>query len=77
MKNPFTYHPKRCVNETWFQHCKFTLHVALRLFITAFIFIVHGFFPFIAIPKWLNLEDTIKFLKEENKDRSDKLNGRK
>ena len=74
MKNPFTYHPKRCVNETWWQHCKFAVHVACRLIITGFIFVIHGLFPFISIPKWLNLEDTIKFLKEENNDRETKSN---
>ena len=72
MKNPFTEHPKRCVNETWSQHCRFTLHVAARLIVTAVVFVLHGLFPFISIPRWLNLEDTIKFLKEENDDRSSK-----
>ena len=76
MRNPFTYHPKRCVNETWAQHFKFTLHVSFRLIITALMFIVHGVFPFISIPKWLNLEDTVKFLKEENNDRNTKTENR-
>ena len=66
MKNPFTNHPKRNANETWGKHFKFTLHVAYRLVITAIVFVIHGLFPFISIPKWLNLEDTIKFLKKEN-----------
>ena len=33
------------------------------------IFIVHGIFPFISIPRWLNLEESIRFLDRENEDR--------
>ena len=72
MYNPFTKHPKDCVNETWLQHFKFTLYLSSRLIFTSLIFIVHGIFPFIPIPKWLNLEDTIRFLELENKDRETK-----
>jgi len=72
IKNPFTKHPRECVNETWLQHCKFTMILACRLYITSWIFIVHGIFPFIPIPKWLNLEESIRFLEMENKDRETK-----
>ena len=72
MHNPFTKHPRECVDETWFQHCKFTLGVSLRLIFTSLIFIVHGIFPFIPIPKWLNLEESIRFLERENYDREKK-----
>ena len=29
-------------------------------------------FPFISIPKWLNLEESIRFLAKENKNRESK-----
>ena len=66
MHNPFTKHPKENADETWFQHCKFAIGVGIRLIITSLIFIVHGIFPFIQIPRWLNLEESIRFLKKEN-----------
>ena len=66
MYNPFTKHPNNNGNETWGQHCYFAVGVGVRLIFTSLIFIVHGMFPFISIPKWLNLEESIKFLKTEN-----------
>ena len=30
---------------------------------------IHGIFPFVKIPRWLNLQDSIKFLEQENEDR--------
>ena len=72
MYNPFTKHPKDTVGETWRQHCYFAVGVGIRLIFTSLIFIVHGLFPFISIPKWLNLEESIRFLARENKDRESK-----
>tara|TARA_Y100001963_G_C6506556_1_gene320209 strand:+ start:133 stop:369 length:237 start_codon:yes stop_codon:yes gene_type:complete len=69
MRNLFTKHPKETVGETWRQHCYFAIGVGFRLIFTALIFIIHGVFPFIAIPKWLNLEESIRFLARENKNR--------
>ena len=69
MYNPFTKHPKDNDGETWWEHFKFTLGVGIRLIFTSLIFIVHGIFPFISIPKWLNLEESIRFLARENKNR--------
>ena len=69
MYNPFTKHPRECVDETWLQHCKFTMILACRLYVTSWIFVIHGIFPFIPIPKWLNLEESIRFLERENEDR--------
>ena len=31
---------------------------------------IHAVFPFVTIPRWLNLEDTIVFLERENQDRT-------
>ena len=72
MYNPFTKHPREAVGETWLQHCIFAVGVGIRLIFTSFIFIIHGVFPFIAIPKWLNLEESIRFLDKENVDRETK-----
>ena len=66
MYNPFTEHPKETVGETWGQHCYFAVTVGIRLIFTSLIFIIHGIFPFISIPRWLNLEESIRFLKKEN-----------
>ena len=66
MHNPFTKHPREAVDETWGQHCYFAVGVGIRLIFTSLIFILHGIFPFISIPKWLNLEESIIFLNKEN-----------
>ena len=72
MYNPFTKHPREAVGETWWQHCRFAVGVGIRLIFTSLIFILHGVFPFISIPKWLNLEESIRFLDKENIDRETK-----
>ena len=72
MHNPFTKHPRECVNETWLKHFKFTMILSCRLYVTSWMFIIHGVFPFISIPKWLNIEETIRFLNRENLSRESK-----
>ena len=67
--NPFTKHPKQNADETWWEHLKFATHIGFRLFFTSFYFIVHGIFPFIKIPKWINISCTAKYLLNENKKR--------
>ena len=74
MQNPFTQHPRENANESWWEHFQFAFSVSFRLIFTAFIFILHGIFPFISIPKWLNLEESIRFLKQENRYREVKNN---
>tara|TARA_Y100001963_G_scaffold66431_1_gene92587 strand:+ start:605 stop:826 length:222 start_codon:yes stop_codon:yes gene_type:complete len=69
MGNLFTKHPKENSNETWWEHFQFAFSVGIRLIFTSIIFIIHGIFPFISIPKWLNLEESIRFLEQENKYR--------
>ena len=69
MYNPFTKHPKENNMKNWWCHCKSALCVGIRLLFTSLVFIVHGIFPFIKIPKWLNLTDSANFLLEENKKR--------
>lgn len=46
MKNWFTEHP-RSVNETYWQHMRFSLKSALRLLFAGLAAIVHAFFPFL------------------------------
>jgi len=67
--NLFTKHPKENANETWWQHCKFATHIGFRLFFTSFVFILHGIFPFIKIPKWINISATSDYLLKENRKR--------
>ena len=69
MRNLFKKHPQETVGETWGQHCYFAVGVGIRLIFTSLIFILHGIFPFISIPKWLNLEESIRFLEKENEYR--------
>lgn len=57
----FTEHPST-VKETWWQHCKFSMGVSCRLFASSIFFIIHGLFPFITIPKQINLEYTAGWL---------------
>ena len=69
MYNPFSKHPRENADESWWEHCQFAIGVGIRLIFTSIIFILHGVFPFIQIPRWLNLEESIRFLKRENEYR--------
>ena len=69
MLNLFTKHPRENADETWWKHCKFACGIGLRLYLTSFIFIIHGIFPFIKIPKWVNLTDSALYLLQENEKR--------
>ena len=69
MVNPFTKHPKDNNMEGWWTHCKSACGIGIRLYITAFIFIIHGIFPFVKIPKWVNLMDSALYLLKENEKR--------
>ena len=66
--NIFNRHPHMVAHQTWWGHCKFATKIAIRLFFTCFMFIIHAIFPFLSIPKWLNLEESALFLLEENKE---------
>ena len=69
MYNPFTKHPRENVGETWWEHCVFSCGIGIRLFLTSMYFLVHGIFPFIPIPKWVNLTDSASYLLKENEKR--------
>ena len=70
MLNLFTKHPRENADETWWKHCKFACGIGCRLFFTSFIFIIHGIFPFIKIPKWINLTYSANYLLKENEKRN-------
>ena len=69
MYNPFTRHPKENNMKGWFPHCKSAICIGVRLYFTSLLFIIHGIFPFIPIPRWLNLNDSANYLLKENKKR--------
>tara|TARA_B100000073_G_C23707531_1_gene562893 strand:- start:154 stop:399 length:246 start_codon:yes stop_codon:yes gene_type:complete len=69
MFNPFTKHPRETVGETWWEHCRFSCGIGIRLFITSVCFIIHGLFPFVEIKSKYNLEDSSEWLWNKNKNR--------
>jgi len=68
MHNPFTKHPKENGHPGFFSHLFFSGSIALRMSIAVCVFTVHAIFPFIPIPKFLNLEMTIQYLIRKNLD---------
>ena len=71
VKEIFTKHPYS-VGESYFEHLFFTIFVVIRSLFVAGTFLIHGFFPFIPIPKFLNLEGFIEWLRKANHDREHK-----
>ena len=69
MHNPFTKHPKENNMGSYLQHCKSACEIGLRLYITSWFFFIHGIFPFIPIPRWVNLTDSAMYLLKENEKR--------
>ena len=69
MHNPFTKHPRENGMESWWSHCKSACLIGFRLYVSSWFFIIHGIFPFIPIPKWVNLTDSAMYLLKENEKR--------
>ena len=69
MHNPFTKHPRENNMKGWWKHCKSACCIGFRLYVSSWFFIVHGIFPFIPIPKWINLTDSAMYLLKENEKR--------
>ena len=67
----FTEHPATA-NETWWQHFKFTWKVCRRTFAVTVLFLIHGLFPFIGVPKKYNLKYTSGWMSNRNVEREDK-----
>ena len=72
MYNLFTEHPKENGMKSWWAHCKSACLIGFRLYFTSWFFIIHGIFPFIPIPKKLNLTDSACYLLKENEERETK-----
>tara|TARA_Y100000114_G_C11748646_1_gene323015 strand:+ start:881 stop:1096 length:216 start_codon:yes stop_codon:yes gene_type:complete len=50
-------------NETYLSHLKFALLLSIGFFSRSIVFLVHSIFPFVPIPKMLNVEKTLKWIK--------------
>ena len=68
MNNLFTKHPKENGHHGFFSHLTFAGSIATRMALVACVFALHSIFPFIPIPKFLNLEMTIQYLIKKNLD---------
>ena len=68
MNNLFTKHPKENGYPGFFSHLFFSGSIALRMAVATCVFALHSIFPFIPIPKFLNLEMTIQYLIKKNHD---------
>jgi hypothetical protein len=68
MNSPFTKHPKENGHSGFFSHFVFAASISFRTAIASFTFLVHALFPFIPLPKFLNLEMTIQYLIRKNLD---------
>ena len=64
--NPFTLHPQR-QGVTYREHWHFAMGIACRLLKSVVVFGVHALFPFVSIPRVLDLESTAAFLLERNR----------
>ena len=53
-------------NETYLSHMKFTGWVGLSLTLRGILFLLHGLFPMVEMPKKFNLESTVEKLSEWN-----------
>ncbi len=53
-------------NETYLSHLKFAATIGLSLMLRAVVFVLHGIFPMIPVPRKLNLEETMIKLTEWN-----------
>jgi len=63
--NPFISHPHH-QGITYWAHFFFAMGIAFRLVQSVLAFATHAVFPFIGIDRSLDLEETIRFLEEQN-----------
>ena len=66
MHNLFTKHPKENGHPGYFSHFSFSFLIGARLAASSLFFMMHSIFPFIPVPKFLNLEKTTQFLVKKN-----------
>jgi len=53
-------------NETYVSHLRFAVTIGLSLMLRAVVFVLHGIFPMIPVPRSLNLEETMTRVVEWN-----------
>ena len=53
-------------NETYLSHMRFAVTIGLSLMLRAIVFVLHGIFPMIPVPRSLNLWETAGKLVEWN-----------
>tara|TARA_B100000029_G_C16730516_1_gene650547 strand:- start:214 stop:426 length:213 start_codon:yes stop_codon:yes gene_type:complete len=58
----FTKHPKENGHSGYFSHLLFSFSIGVRLMASSVFFLLHSVFPFVPVPKFLNLEKTTQFL---------------
>ena len=63
--NIFTEHPHK-QGISYFEHMVFALNIAIRLLGSVIAFTLHGLFPFFDINKSLDLEETARFINQQN-----------
>jgi hypothetical protein len=63
--NIFTEHTQQ-QGITYIEHMVFAMGIALRLLNSVVAFALHAVFPFIDIKKSLDLEETARFIEEQN-----------
>lgn len=61
----FTEHTQK-QGVTYMEHLVFAVGIAVRLLISAIVFLLHGILPFVDIRKELDLEATRDYLDEQN-----------
>ena len=66
MYSLFTKHPKKNGHPGYFSHLSFSFLIGARLAASSLFFMMHSIFPFIPVPKFLNLEKTTQFLVKKN-----------
>ena len=54
-------------NETYLNHLMFAAKMSIHLFIRSIFFMFHAIFPFINVPKSLNLKNTCKLINKWEK----------
>ncbi|MBW4636392.1 MAG: hypothetical protein KME30_32300 [Iphinoe sp. HA4291-MV1] len=65
IRNPFAQHLGNS-GQTYWSHLLFTVHISVRLAVSAFLFVLHGILPIIPIPRQFNLEAVASFLLQKN-----------
>ena len=66
MKSLFNKHPRSNGFSGYFEHACFALGISGRLMMSTCLFLLHAILPFMPMPKFLNLEATIDYLKKSN-----------